>query len=86
VYVVMNSERVQELREENGLSRRALASAAGISVSTARNVEREVPVTFRTGRAVADALGVEPSPSLGRVLKRDDQGRGYATGGPGPTD
>jgi hypothetical protein len=39
-------------------------------VSTARRVEREEPVYFRTGRAVAKALGVEPSPSLGRVLGR----------------
>jgi transcriptional regulator with XRE-family HTH domain len=68
VYVVMNSERVRELREEKGLSKRALAGVAGISVSTARNVERAVPVTFRTGRAVAEALGVEPSRDLGRVL------------------
>jgi transcriptional regulator with XRE-family HTH domain len=68
VYVVMNSQRVQELREQKGMSKRALAGVAGISVSTARRVEREVPVTFRTGRAVDDALGVEPSPSLGRVL------------------
>jgi transcriptional regulator with XRE-family HTH domain len=68
VYVVMSRERVQELREEKGLSKQALVGAAGISVSTARNVERDVPVAFRTGRAVAGALGVEPSPSLGRVL------------------
>jgi lambda repressor-like predicted transcriptional regulator len=67
-YVVMNRERVQELCEEKGMTRRALAAEAGISVETARNVEREVPVTFRTGHAIADALGVEPSPSLGRVL------------------
>jgi ribosome-binding protein aMBF1 (putative translation factor) len=68
VYVVMNSERVEELREEKGLSKRDLAGVAGVSVSTVRRVEREEPVYFRTGRAVAKALGVEPSPSLGRVL------------------
>jgi transcriptional regulator with XRE-family HTH domain len=68
VYVVMHSERVKELREQKGLSNCALATEAGVSVSTAKRVEREVPVTFRTERAVADALGVEPSPSLGRVL------------------
>jgi transcriptional regulator with XRE-family HTH domain len=70
VYVVMNSEGVKKLREENGLSKRALADVAGVSVSTLRKVEREVPVRFRTGRAVADELGVEPSPSLGHVLGR----------------
>jgi DNA-binding XRE family transcriptional regulator len=68
VYVVMNSKRVQELREEKGLSKRALAGVAGISETTARRVELEEPVSFRTGRKVAEALGVEPSPSLGRML------------------
>jgi len=67
-YVVMDSERVRELREERGMTRRDLAGEAGISVDTVRSVEREKPVTFRTGCAVAGALGVEPSPSLGRVL------------------
>jgi transcriptional regulator with XRE-family HTH domain len=71
-YVVMDDERVQELREQKGMSRRDLAGVAGISMTTARRVEGEEPVTFRTGRAVADALGVEPAPSLGRVLQRDD--------------
>jgi transcriptional regulator with XRE-family HTH domain len=69
-YVVMSASRVRELREEKGLSKRALADAAGISVSTAKRVEREEPVMFRTGRAVADALGVGPSRELGRVLRR----------------
>ena len=68
MYVVMDSERVRELREEKGMSRRDLAGAAGISAKTVRRVELEEPVYFRTGRAVAKALGVEPSPSLGRVL------------------
>ena len=68
MYVVMNSERVRELREEKGMTRTDLAGEAGISVSTAHRVELEEPVYFRTGRAVADALGVEPSPSRGRVL------------------
>ena len=68
MYVKMNSERVQELREERGLSRRDLAGAAGISAETVRRAEREEPVRFSTGRAVADALGAEPSRDLGRVL------------------
>jgi DNA-binding Xre family transcriptional regulator len=58
----------KQLQEQKGMTRWDLAAAAGISVSTARSVKRENPVTFRTGRAVARALGVEPSPSLGRVL------------------
>jgi ribosome-binding protein aMBF1 (putative translation factor) len=68
--LVMNSERVRELREEKGMTRRDLAAAAGISVKTVRRVEREKPVMFRTGRAVADALGIEPGPRRGRVLGR----------------
>ena len=70
MYVVMNRERVRSLREERGLSKRGLARAAGISAETARRVELEEPVTFRTRRAVAEALGVGPSPTLGRVLRR----------------
>ena len=68
MYLAMDGERVRELREEKGLSKRALAGVAGISESTVRRVEGERSVTFRTGRAVAEALGVGPSPSLGRVL------------------
>jgi transcriptional regulator with XRE-family HTH domain len=68
VYMVMNAERVQELRAQNGMTRRDLAGAAGISAQTVRRVELEEPVYFRTGRAVAEALGVEPSRDLGRVL------------------
>jgi transcriptional regulator with XRE-family HTH domain len=71
VYVVMNAEQVRSLREEKGLTRRDLATAAGVSETTARRVEREEPVCFRTGRKVADALGVEPSPSLGRAIDRE---------------
>jgi transcriptional regulator with XRE-family HTH domain len=70
VSVVMNSERVQKLREEKGLSKRGLVAAAGVSETTARRVEREEAVYFSTRRKVAKALGVEPSPSLGRVLAR----------------
>jgi transcriptional regulator with XRE-family HTH domain len=64
----MEGKQVRSLREEKRMSRRDLAGVAGVSVSTAKRVERELPVTFRTGRAVAEALGVKPSPSLGRVL------------------
>jgi transcriptional regulator with XRE-family HTH domain len=71
MYVVMNSERVRSLREGRGLSKRGLAAAASVSETTLRRVERGEPLYFRTGRTVAKALGVEPSPSLGRVLGRE---------------
>ena len=67
-YVVMDSSRVRELREEKGMTRRDLAGAAGISAETVRRAEREKPVRFSSGRAVDEALGVEPSRDLGRVL------------------
>jgi transcriptional regulator with XRE-family HTH domain len=67
-YVRMNTEQVQTLREQKGMTRRDLAAVAGISAETVRRVELEQPVYFRTGRAMADALGIEPSPGLGRVL------------------
>jgi transcriptional regulator with XRE-family HTH domain len=67
-YVVMNSEQVRSLREQMGMTRRDLAGVAGISAETVRRVELEEPVYFHTGRAVAEALGVEPSRDLGRVL------------------
>ena len=70
MYVVMNAERVQSLREEKGLSKRGLAATASVSDTTHRRVEREEPVYFRTGRAVAEVFGIEPSPSLGRILGR----------------
>ena len=41
MYVVMNTERVEELRGQKCLSKRGLADVAGISVTTARRVERE---------------------------------------------
>ena len=57
-------------REEKGLCNRSLAGMAGISASTAKRVECEEPVTFSSGRKVAVALGIEPSPSLGRIADR----------------
>jgi len=69
--LAMNGQRVRSLREEKGLTKRCLAALAGISEVTARKVERGQPVRLSTGRAVAEALGVEPSPNLGRVLGRE---------------
>ena len=56
MYGVMNSERVRELCEEKGMSRRDLADAAGISLSTARNAERGAVVQGRTVHKIAKAL------------------------------
>jgi transcriptional regulator with XRE-family HTH domain len=70
VYVLMNSERVEELREAKGLSKRDLAVAAGISATTAERAESGEPVRFSTGRKVAAALGVESSQTPGRPLRQ----------------
>jgi DNA-binding XRE family transcriptional regulator len=71
VYLKMDGEKIRSLREAKGMTRTDLAAVAGISVSTAERVEREKLVLFSTGRAVAEALGAAPSPSLGRVLGRE---------------
>jgi transcriptional regulator with XRE-family HTH domain len=38
-YVRMNTEQVQTLREQKGMTRRDLAAVAGISAETVRRVE-----------------------------------------------
>jgi transcriptional regulator with XRE-family HTH domain len=58
VYVVKNGRRVEELREEKGLSKQDLARAAGINPGTLRRIEREEPVQLKTGKKVAGALEV----------------------------
>jgi transcriptional regulator with XRE-family HTH domain len=60
VYAVMNSKRLEELREEKGLSKRELAEAAGISMKTLRRVESEKPVRKATAWKVAGVFGVHP--------------------------
>ena len=70
MYVEMYPDKVKELREEKGLSRWELATKAGISLSTAKRVERGGRVTARTARRVIQALGEEPSLEWGRVVGR----------------
>jgi DNA-binding XRE family transcriptional regulator len=60
VYAVMNSKRLEELREEKGLSRRELAETAGISMKTLRAVESEKPVRVKTAWKVAGVFGLHP--------------------------
>jgi transcriptional regulator with XRE-family HTH domain len=60
VYGVMNSKRVRELRRREGMSRRDLAIAAGISPSTARRVERGARVQGATAWKVAGVFGLHP--------------------------
>ncbi len=57
---MMNGRRVEELREEKGLSRKELAEAAGISEAALRSVVREERVMVRTAKKVGTVLGVDP--------------------------
>jgi transcriptional regulator with XRE-family HTH domain len=70
VYVELYPEKVRALREERGMSKRDLATAAGISKKTARNAECGEPVRSKTARSVADALAVDPPQRLGRPAHR----------------
>jgi transcriptional regulator with XRE-family HTH domain len=69
VYVVMNSEQVRSLREEKGFSKRGLAAAAGVTQKTARKTERSQPVSRKTARKIAAALGVDDPRGMGRVVR-----------------
>ena len=70
MYVQLYPERVKTLREEQGMSKRDLAVAAGISKTTARNAERGAPVRSKTARKVAAALGGDPPQRMGRPAHR----------------
>jgi transcriptional regulator with XRE-family HTH domain len=60
MYAVMDGERIQEMREECGLSRQEFAREAGIAVDTVARVERSERVQAKTGWRVARVFGVHP--------------------------
>ena len=65
MFVMLNGEKVREIREQKWLSRAELAGKAGIATSTLRNVEVNAgPVRLGTARGIGEALGVSPR-SLG---------------------
>jgi DNA-binding XRE family transcriptional regulator len=68
VYAVMDGEKIEEMRQERGLSRRELAQEAGISVETVRSVERGERVRAKTGWKVARVFGVHPR-EIGRSAR-----------------
>jgi DNA-binding XRE family transcriptional regulator len=70
VYVELYPKRVKALREERGMSKRDLATAAGISKTTMRHAALGVPVRSKTAFSVAEALGVHPPQRLGRPSHR----------------
>ncbi len=67
--VQLNAEQVRSLRVEQGMTKRELAAAAGISPTTARNAENGVSVMGSTAWKVARALEVDPPQSLGRAVR-----------------
>jgi len=75
VYGVVNSERVRQLRKREGMSKRDLAIAAGISLSTARRVERGAPVQPETVWKVAGVFGLHPQ-DIARAVRRPAERRG----------
>src|ERR1039457_3481049 len=60
---VLDGQRVRELRQERGLSRSELASAAGISLATVSRLERQcvAPCRTRTLARLAEALSERPA-------------------------
>lgn len=63
------------IRKRNLLSQRALASRAGVVLSTIYLLEaaRTTRATFKVMRAISDALGVEPS-SIAEFRRSMDAG------------
>jgi transcriptional regulator with XRE-family HTH domain len=60
MYARMNVDKVKQLRARHGMSRKDLADAAGISLSTARRVERKATVQAATVWKVAGVFGLHP--------------------------
>jgi transcriptional regulator with XRE-family HTH domain len=67
MYAVMDGERIQEMRQERGLSRQELAAEAGVAPSTVGKVERGERVRVRTGWKVAGVFGHHPK-DLGQLV------------------
>ena len=60
MYLVMNGRKLEELRQEKGMSKQQRRAAAGISRGTLRTAVREEPVRVKTARKVGEALEVNP--------------------------
>jgi predicted transcriptional regulator len=70
VYVVMDGEKIEAMRQERGWSRFELAVAAGLSEASVRNVERGANnVRLETARRLGMAYGVRPQ-ELGRPARK----------------
>jgi transcriptional regulator with XRE-family HTH domain len=68
VHVIMNGEKVRSLREEQGLSKKALAEKANVTQATIARAEDSRPMFPATARLLGAALGVDTR-SLGRKAR-----------------
>jgi transcriptional regulator with XRE-family HTH domain len=59
VHVIMNGAELKRLREEQGLSKKALAKAANVTQATASRAERSRRVYPATAELIGEALGVD---------------------------
>lgn len=70
MYVIMDGEKVEAMRQERGLSRQELAQEAGVATTTVARVEAGgAAVRLRTVRGLGRALGVDHK-SLGRPARK----------------
>ena len=60
MHVIMDGERVTRLREEQGLSKKALAEKANVTQATIARAEDSRPMYPETARLLGAALGVDP--------------------------
>ena len=73
-YIVVDGQRLRELRCQRGLRQRELAELAGVSTYTVAKLERHQAVSCRTRTLarLAAALGEKPSAILPGVDQRTD--------------
>ena len=68
MYVVMNAEKIEAMRQEHGLSRQELAERAGIARETIARMERSERVRAKTAWKVARVFGLHPK-AVGRPAR-----------------
>jgi transcriptional regulator with XRE-family HTH domain len=68
--VMLDGQRLRQLRRQHGLSQEKLAHLAGISLTTVTRLERQrkSPCRGRTLARLAAALGEEPATILARTV------------------
>lgn len=62
--VVLDGQRLKDLRRNQAFTQKALAERAGIYFETYRKAEHNVSIGLPSWRKIAEALGVEPDELL----------------------